>query len=171
MVDIEELVGTLSSVQKNENSLGLLLAFEGILDHSHLYAYEHWVDGEIIRGPVSSKHWVEVDLMYPVSSMPNPDGGMRLTSIGCHVHYRFDDLTTSVRIRSGSDLVPDDKKAGKYRPKKKKIPVIIYTIQVPRHLFDNYQSLKAEVMNQSVDLDELVAAYDSGLDVSRDKGD
>ena len=170
MVDMEELVGALARVRKNENSLGILLTFEGILDHSHLYAYENWIDGEIIRGPVTSKHWVEVDLMYPVSKMPNPRGAMRLVNMGCHIQFRYDDLLTSVRIRSRSDLVPDKNRAGKYRPKRKKIPIIVFTFQVPRQLFKNYESLKADTMGQAEDLDELVAAYDSGLDVERDKG-
>ena len=169
MIDIEEIIDTIDAIDKNENALEILLDFDGILDSSHVYAYENWIKGEIIKGPIITRHWVEVYLMYPEKNMPNPSGGLRLIKKGCHIRYYKDVLKTSMKIKSRSDLVPDENRPGKNRPKTKEIPVYVFKIIVPRHLFDTYSMLKSETLNQSVNIDDLVDAYDSGLDVSRNK--
>ena len=82
MIDINEIAQTISNVKKNRNALDVLLEVEGIFDNLHLYAYENWIKGEVIRGPIISKYWVEVYLMYPAKQMPNPDGALRLMKHG-----------------------------------------------------------------------------------------
>ena len=171
MIDIEEIAKTISNIKRNENALDILLMFDGIIDGFHIYAYENWLKGEVVKGPITQKYWVEVHLMYPMSNMPDPAGARRLTKYGCHVFYREDELKSTVKLKSQSDLVPSDSKPGHFKPKNKVTPVCIVKISMPRHLFDDYSMLKMDALNQDMDLDDLIAAYDDGLDVERGMGE
>lgn len=166
MIDINEIAKTISVVKKNKNTLDVLLEFEGLLDDLHIYAYENWIKGEVIRGPVISKYWVEVFLMYPEKHMPNPDAAARLIKHGCYVFFQKDVLKSSVKIDSPDDLVPDPED-GRQKPKKQDIPVYVVKIVMPRHLLNDYNVKKINALGADVDLDDVIDAYDQGLDVDR----
>lgn len=168
-VDINEIARTISNVKKSRNSLDILLEIEGIFDQLHLYAYENWISGEIIRGPIISKYWVEVYLMYPEKKMPNPSGALRLTKHGCRVFFQKDSLSSSVKIKTPADLGPPDEKTGKQKPKTIETPVYVVKVVVPRHLLTDYSVKKVNALNGTVDLDDVIDAYDQGLDVMRNE--
>jgi len=170
-VDINEIAATISGVKKNRNSLDLLLEFEGVLDDLNMYAYENWIKGEVIRGPIISKYWVEVYIMYPAKHMPNPMAAERLTKHGCYVFFQKDTLTDNVKIKKDDDLIPDPDRQGKRVPKTKTDDVWVVKIVMPRHLLTDYNVKKISAMADAVDLDDVVAAYDQGLDVDRNARD
>lgn len=168
MIDINEIAATISSVKKNKNTLDLLLEFEGILDELNIYAYENWIKGEVIKGPIISKYWVEVLLMYPVKYMPNPVAAERLIKHGCYVFFQKEVLTSSVKIKRPADLIVDpDDNTGKRKPKTSKTDVYVVKIVMPRHLLTDYDVKRISAMTGEIDLDDVVDAYDQGLDVDR----
>ena len=166
MIDINEIAATISGIKKNNNTLDLLIEFEGILDDLHLYAYENWIKGEVIKGPVISKHWVEVYLMYPAAQMPNPEGAERLIKHGCYVFFKKDTLTSNVKVKKPEDLAQDDE-THKRKPKEETIDVYVVKIVVPRHLLNDSNVKKINALSGEIDLDDVVDAYAQGLDVDR----
>ena len=167
MIDINEIAQTISNVKKNRNALDILLEIEGIFDNLHLYAYENWINGEVIRGPVISKYWVEVYLMYPEKQMPNPDGALRLMKHGCYVFFQKDTLTSNVKIKRQDDLAPPDETTGRQKPKTVENPVYVVKVVVPRHLLNDYSVKKVNALDGNIDIDDVIDAYDQGLDVDR----
>lgn len=166
MIDINEIAATISGVKKNRNTLDLLLEFEGVLDDLHIYAYENWIKGEVIKGPIISKYWVEVYLMYPAAQMPNPEAASRLIKHGCYVFFQKEKLSDNVKIRRPEDLILDPDRQ-KHVPKTKTIDVWVVKIVMPRHLLTDYNVKKISAMTDEIDLDDVVDAYDQGLDVDR----
>lgn len=167
MIDINEIASTISTIKKNKNTLDLLLEFEGVLDDLHIYAYENWIKGEVIKGPIISKYWVEVYLMYPEKHMPNPDAAERLIKHGCYVFFKKDVLKSNVKIKKPDDLVVDVDREGKRVPKEEDTTVYVVKIVMPRHLLTDYNVKKISAMTGEIDLDDVVDAYDQGLDVDR----
>jgi hypothetical protein len=167
MIDINEIAATISGVKKNRNTLDLLLEFEGVLDDLNIYAYENWIKGEVIKGPIISKYWVEVYIMYPEMQMPNPEAATRLAKHGFFVFFNKDTLTSNVKIKNTSDLVNDPNHEGKRIPKTKEMTVYVVKIVMPRHLLTDYNVKKISAMTGEIDLDDVVDAYDQGLDVDR----
>lgn len=139
---------------------------EGIFEKLHLYAYENWEKGEIIQGPDISKYWIEVILMYPSSIAPNRAGVKRLEKHGCHVFFKEDTMTDNVKIKSSDDLISSDVRKSKMVPKTVEIPVCIVKIVIPRHLLTDYNIRKTAGQSE-VSYDDVIAAYDEGLDVER----
>lgn len=166
MIDINEIAATISSIKKNKNTLNILLEFEGVLDELHIYAYENWIKGEVIKGPIISKYWVEVYLLYPASQMPNPIAAERLIKHGCYVFFQKDTLTSNVRIKSPDDLIMNQDRQ-KHVPDERTIDVYVVKIVMPRHLLSDYDVRKINAMDGEIDLDEIVDAFDQGLDVDR----
>lgn len=171
MIDINEIAATISTLKKNKTTLNLLLEFEGILDDLHIYAYENWIKGEIIKGPIISKHWIEVYLMYTEKNMPNPVAAERLIKHGCYVFFQKDTLESNVKIKSANDLIPDENKPNRRVPKTETIPVYVVKIVVPRHLLNDTEIKKVSALTGDVDLDDVVDAYDQGLDIDRNARD
>jgi hypothetical protein len=170
MIDINEIAATISGVKKNRNTLDLLLEFEGVLDDLNIYAYENWIKGEVIKGPIVAKHWVEVYLMYPEKFMPNPVAAERLIKHGCYVFFQRETLTDNVKIKKPTDLTLDTERE-KHVPKTKESKVFVVKIVMPRHLLTDYNVKKISAMTGEIDLDDVVDAYDQGLDVDRNARD
>lgn len=167
MIDINEIAATISAAKKNKNTLDLLLEFEGILDDLHIFSYENWIKGEVIKGPVINKYFIEVYLMYPEKHMPNPIGASRLTKHGCKVYFQRETLTSNVKIKSINDLVPIHNRQRKRVPKTETIPVFVVRIVMPRYLLTDYNVKKISHLAGDIDLDDVIDAYDQGLDISR----
>lgn len=166
MIDINEIARTISNIKKNKNTLDILLEFEGILDDLHIYAYENWIKGEVIKGPIISKYWVEVYLLFPEKQMPNPEAAERLIKHGCYVFFQKETLTSNVKIKAPSDLVYDQDRQ-KRVPDTREMKVWVVKIVMPRHLLTDYNVKKMNAPGGEVDLDEIIDAYDQGLDVDR----
>ena len=69
----ETINDNLSGIFANQTVLEILTEFEGVLDSMDMYAYENWIKGEVVDGPILDRYWVTVTLMYPEKSMPNPE--------------------------------------------------------------------------------------------------
>jgi hypothetical protein len=108
--------------------------------------------------------------MYPIKQMPNPDAASRLIKHGCHVYFAKDTLTSNVKIKEPSDLVLDPAN-GKRKPDTQESEVCVIKIVMPRHLLTDYNVKKISAMTGEVDLDDVVDAYDQGLDVVRNARD
>jgi hypothetical protein len=167
MIDINDIAATISGVKSNRNTLSLLLEFQGVLDDLNVFAYENWIKGEVIKGPIVSKYWIEVFLMYAEQDMPNPVAAERLTKHGCHVFFHKDTLTSNVKIKKVDDMLADPDKGGKQVPKTQEMPVFVVKVVMPRHLLTDYNVKKISAMSGEIDLDDVVDAYDQGLDVDR----
>ena len=167
MIEIQELANTISEIKRNHNSLSILLNIEEVFDRINLYAYENWIKGEIIRGPILNKYWVEVYLMYHQKFKPNPNGALRLKKHGCQVFIKEDTIETAVKIKKPEDINPEFEKSGKRKPKTKNIPVYIVRMVLPRVMLDNYNLKRFQNFLDDVEIDEITNAFDSGHDVER----
>ena len=168
MINIQGIVDTVAISRKNESILDLLLEFEGILDNLHVYAYENWLEGEIIKGPIVERFWITIYLMYPYKMMPNPVGALRLTNHGCLVYFQKEQLETTVKVQTPFDLEQDPLRPEKRKPKLKRSPVWVVKVVIPRHLLNVYSMDKISSMaDDSDDVNDVVDAYDMDIDDER----
>lgn len=162
--ELEELKQTLDNLIDSSNDLNVLLDFEEVLDSLHIYAYKNWEYGEIIAGPDVSRYWVTVTLMYPRNMMPDPDAALRLIKHGAKVYFKKDTLEEPVKVVSMDDLDPADPKTGKRKPKKKKTPIWLVTIEMPRDFVNEFESSKVTINGIDIDVSEVDSAYDNDYD-------
>jgi hypothetical protein len=149
----------LDTIHNSPNVIDTLVEIDRILDRMDVYAYENWIQGEIVDGPFVERHWVELTIMYPYKMMPNPDAAMRLIKNGCKVKFGKDSLETFAKVKNPEDVVttPD----GQRVPRTIKKAVWLVNMRIPKSLLDVSEDIKD---TDDVDYDSIESAYDEELD-------
>ena len=157
MKEIEELKATLDNLVDSSSDLNVLLEFEEVLDNLNIYAYKNWESGEVVAGPEVTKYWVNVTLMYPRKLMPDPDAAMRLIKHGARVFFGKEEFIEPVKVVTPDDLEPADEN-NKRKPKRKKTPVWLVRIEMPRQFVNEFDSNKITVNGVDIDMSEVEGA-------------
>lgn len=157
-----EIMALLKRVSGQTTSLDMLMEFEKTLDDANLYAYQNWMSGELVEGPVINRYWFITTWMYPYKLMPDPEGSLRLIKYGCKVSYTKDTLLEPKKVRSGDDLqggTAGESKQAKILRK----PVWLVTIEMPRKFVDEANDALLQFEDGQIDVEDINAAYDEEL--------
>lgn len=168
-IDTSQISKTIRYVNSNINSLDVLLQVEKIFDDCGLYAFDHWILGEVIEGPKISKYWVEVTLLYPQKKMPEPIGGLRLTKYGCKVFFGKDDFVHYNRMLDPTIDIANDKTK---ETTKQNIAIWLVTIKIPRRLIDDAIDRYLDLENAAemdLESDDISQSMDNNMDANTDQ--
>jgi len=157
---VNEIMALLKRVSGQETSLQMLMEVEKTLDNANLYAYAHWLDGELVDGPEIDRYWFTTTWMYPKNRMPNPDGSLRLIKYGCKVFFKEDTFLVPTKVKGPQDLVDQQTRKAKI----KKQPVWLVTIKMPRKFVDEAQEAMLQLEDDEINMDDINAAWDENLD-------
>ena len=157
--NIKDILSNIKDIYMTDSSLETLLDYERVLDELDLYGFKHWKMGELVEGPVYEKYFVTCTWMFPYRKMPDPAGGERVLNYGCEVEYWEDVLEYPIDVKS-----PDDFKAGTKVPKMVSTPVWMVTITMPKKLMTDIQQGSIELESETLDTEDIEAAYEQGLD-------
>lgn len=141
----------LEKLEDSPTLLDLLISCESVLDSSDAYCYPNWYSGEVVEGPVVSRYWVKMSLLYPYDKMPDPKMALRLLKIG--VQVEFDRMQ-----RAASAPLP-----GQPAPKKKPDEWLV-RLSFPRRLLDQNEKVDLEMYDDEVNVDDVEDAKDVGID-------
>jgi hypothetical protein len=132
MHDTADILKNIETIYGNDNAFAIIKDLERVLDELDLYVYDNWQDGELIEGPVMTKHYVSCKFMWPLKQMPDPMGGKRLLDYDCKVTYKKDQLVAPRKI-----VEPDDVRPGTKKGKLDTMPIWIVEITMPINLMKN----------------------------------
>ena len=156
---LEDIKSTLVRISKGDSLLDTLLEFERTLDTAQVFAYKHWLLGEIVDGPHIDRYWYRLTLQYPAAKMPDPDGGLRLTKLGAKVGFQKSIFKKPVKVRGPEDWRDTTTKKAKIAEH----PVWLVTISLPikyiNHSLDNLDNIILKDLESTND--ELVDAYET----------
>lgn len=156
--DLESIKKTLVGISKGEGILETLLEFERTLDNLEIFAYQNWIHGELVNGPIISRYWYTVTFMYPAKLMPNPDAGLRLTKLGAKVKFEKGTFKKPVAVKGPSDWADITTKKAKIKEHK----VWLVTIEMPLKYIDKGLTNIDDIIDKDIDLDnaDLADTYD-----------
>lgn len=145
-ISVKILNDKIEEVSKSNTLLDMLMEFEKTLDELDLYAFKNWDQGEILEGPTLGRHYVNVKLMYPKKTMPDPEGAKRLVARDCLVKYTKDSLESPRRIKAFDDVKVEVRPDGgsRYTPKTESESVWIVDISMPRRYVDEFSAEHVE---------------------------
>lgn len=143
----------------SEGSLLNLLDFERVLDELDLYAFKNWQLGELVQGPDISRYKVGCIFMWPEKLMPDPRGARRLLPFDCDVRFKKTRIKIPIKIETPDDYIP-----GTHKARLVEKPVWLVEIVMPKSLMADIRTGSMEFEDQTVDLEDLDAAYDEDLD-------
>ena len=150
-----DIAETLKSLYNSDSFTETLIDFERVLDAVHLYSYKNWLDGELVLGPVTERHWVTASFMWPEKQMPDPDGGRRLLDYGAKITYRRDVLETPVDISADRAERLEQMKPGSRYPKMVSEKVWIVEITMPRQLMTEIYRGSVEIEGDTYDMEDV----------------
>ena len=133
MHDVLDIIRNVQSLYAVGPTLGILKDFERVMDELDVYVFANWEDGELLTGPVDSRHFVTCSFMWPADKMPDPDGGIRLLDRGCKVTYAKDELLKPREIKS-----PEDYRPGTTKGKIDAHDIWVVQIKMPNELIGNF---------------------------------
>lgn len=165
-----DIFKTIDHVFVSDNTLDVMLEFERVLDHMDMYAYENWIKGELIEGPIVTRYWVECTFMWPLKLMPNPSAALRLTNRKCKVYFTRDLYIEPMIVTPDQSNLMVDPLTKQTRAKMKKTPVWVVTIKIPRRLVDGDSFVDRMAVNSNIDTDLINQAYDQNLDTAISTG-
>ena len=151
MYDDIDIIKNISTIYDSNSSLRILKDFERVIDELNVYVFKNWEDGEVVEGPVVSRHWVKCSFMWQEDNMPDPMGGKRLLDYGCKITYKKSVLKKPRKIEQPGDFRPNSKKG-----KLDLHPIWIVEINMPKQLIFNIfkGSINGDKQND-VDLQSL----------------
>ena len=143
MHDVLDIIRNVQSLYAVGPTLTILKDFERVLDELDVYVFQNWEDGELLSGPVDSRHFVTCSFMWPADKMPDPSGGKRLLDRGCKVTYAKDELLKPREIKS-----PEDYRPGTTKGKIDTHDIWVVEIKMPKELIGNFKHGKDEIDSQ-----------------------
>jgi len=153
MHDVLDIIKNVQSLYAVGPTLSILKDFERVLDDLDVYVFHNWEDGELLSGPVDSRHFVTCSFMWPADKMPDPAGGKRLLDKGCKVSYKKDELMKPRKIKTPADYRP-----GTTKGKIDAHDIWIVEIKMPKALIGNMKHGQDQIETQeetSVDLGNI----------------
>lgn len=166
MAQLYDIIDNVKNIYGTSSSLSTLMDFERVLDELDLYAFKNWQKGEIVEGPIYEKYFVTCTLMWPYKMMPDPVGAERLLEYDCYVRFRRSELEAPVKVESSDDYEP-----GTHYPKMQTYPIWLVEITMPKSLMAEIYRGSVELDGESIDAEELEAAYETGADEQEVTGD
>ena len=143
MNDILDIIKNVQSLYSVGPTLGILKDFERVIDELDVYVFKNWGDGELLSGPVDSRHFVTCSFMWPADKMPDPLGGKRLTDKGCKVTFKKDELLKPRKIKG-----PEDYRPGTTKGKIDAHDIWVVEIRMPKQLIGNIKHGNDEIERQ-----------------------
>ena len=143
MHDVLDIIRNVQSLYAVGPTLTILKDFERVLDELDVYVFANWEDGELLSGPVDSRHFVTCSFMWPADKMPDPSGGKRLLDRGGKVTYAKDELLKPREIKS-----PEDYRPGTTKGKIDAHDIWVVQIKMPKELIGNLKHGKDDIESQ-----------------------
>ena len=143
MHDVLDIIRNVQSLYAVGPTLGILKDFERVMDELDIYVFANWEEGELLTGPVDSRHFITCSFMWPADKMPDPSGGKRLLDRGCKVTYAKDELLKPREIKS-----PEDYRPGTTKGKIDAHDIWVVQIKMPKELIGNFKHGKDEIESQ-----------------------
>ena len=155
MHDVLDIIRNVQGLYAVGPTLGILKDFERVIYELDIYVFENWADGELLEGPIDSRHFVTCSFMWPKNKMPDPSGGKRLLDRGCKVLYKKDELLKPRKIKS-----PGDYRPGTTKGKIDAHPIWVVEIRMPKTLIGNFKYGKVEIDNND-ETEQPVGDFDT----------
>ena len=156
---IKDIIDNTKDIYMTDSSLSILLDFERVLDELDLYVFRNWKKGELVEGPTIEKYFVTCIFMWPYKLMPDPRGAERLAEYDIEIRYKRDHLETPVKVEDYDDYEPGTK-----YPKMDLKPIWLVEMIMPKKLITEINQGSVELENDTVDMEDVDAAYETGAD-------
>lgn len=157
--ELKQLIDNIQGVHDSSNLLETLMDFERVLDDLDCYAFPNWVKGELVEGPITSRHWVSATFMWPERLPPDPRMIERLEANSIKAKVTKGVFKHPLEVEKESDFRP-----GTRYPKLVEDTVWLIELTVPKTMIKDVEEGYANVAGEMVDMEDIDSAYERDFD-------
>ena len=157
--ELKTLIDNIQGVHDSNNLLETLMDFERVLDELDCYAFPNWIKGELVEGPITSRHWVSATFMWPEKLPPDPAMLERLENNSIKSKVTKGIFAHPIEVESR-----DDFRSGTNYPKLVKDPIWLIELTVPKGMIKDVEEGYANIAGEAVDMEDIDNAYDRDFD-------
>lgn len=90
MITTSTIYKNTKNVNDDYGKLDAAMEVAAFMEQIGAFAFDNWLDGELVFGPQIEKYYVTIKLMFPNKMPPNPAVFERLTNLECMVELNED---------------------------------------------------------------------------------
>lgn len=158
MTELAHSGEAISRLTDQESLLDATLQIEDYLDSLDLYAFENWIDGQIVEGPNIKRYWVEMTLKYNGDSKPDKRGALRLVKFGTKVKFEKTTEEVTVDVKDDTDLDENGE------PKTENQKVWLVYLKIPRRFIEDNDLWDLDTEEEDFSVEDVGSAEDEGVD-------
>ena len=158
-IELKQLIDNIQGVHDSSNLLETLMDFERVLDSLDCYAFPNWIKGELVEGPITSRHWVTATFMWPEKLPPDPKLIERLESNSIKAKVSKGKFKHALEVESADDFEP-----GTHYPKMVEDPVWLIELTIPKGMIKDIEEGYTNVAGETIDMEDIDAAYERDYD-------
>ena len=133
MITTSTIYKNTKNVNENYGKLDAAMEVAAFMDQIGAFAFDNWIDGELVFGPQVEKYYVTIKLMFPNKMPPNPAVFERLSNLECMIDLEEDTYKRVSLIKNDDNIQPIEYSAQNgFQKKVFEHKVWIVTIRVPQ---------------------------------------
>lgn len=157
--ELKELITNIQGVHDSSNLLETLMDFERVLDDLDCYAFPNWGKGELVEGPITSRHWVSATFMWPEKLPPDPKMLERLENNSIKTKITKGVFKHPIEVESENDF-----RSGTKYPKLVEDNVWLIELTVPKQMIKDIEEGYANIAGEMIDMEDIDSAYERDFD-------
>lgn len=154
---VDDTLQIVKRLDDTPDLVDIMIDIEDYLDRNDLYAFKHWIDGQLIDGPRIFPYWIKVGFKWDANKMPDPAGAARLLPHGTKIAFKKTKQNVSQPVKSESDYKP-----GTHKPKIKAETVWVVEMLIPRRFVEDINKEVMDLYDEKVDVETAQQANTDG---------
>jgi len=134
LTTIKQVASSVRHIFMSTTLFDTLLSFEKVISELDVYVFKNWKKGELVSGPIISRHFVTCTFMWPYKKKPDERVIDRLELYDCKVKLREGKLRHPVEVQTPEDFKNGTKVARMVRSK-----IWLAEISIPKTLIEVIQ--------------------------------
>lgn len=159
MITTSTIYKNTKNVNDNYGKLDAAMEVAAFLEQVGAFAFDNWIDGELVYGPVIEKYYVTIKMMFPKKLPPNPAVFERLTNLECIVELNEDTYKRVALIRDDKVQPLEFSADNGFTKKTFEHRVWIVTVRVPQRYLSLDGNTVFNIDGEDIYYSDIEAVY------------
>lgn len=159
MITTSTIYKNTKNVNDDYGKLDAAMEVAAFMEQIGAFAFDNWIDGELVFGPQIEKYYVTIKLMFPNKMPPNPAVFERLTNLECMVELEEDTYKRVALIKDDSERPIEYTAEQGFRKKVFEHRVWVVTIRVPQRYLALDGNTMFNIDGEDIQYSDIEAIY------------
>lgn len=159
MITTSTIYKNTKNVNDDYGKLDAAMEVAAFMEQIGAFAFDNWIDGELVFGPQIEKYYVTIKIMFPNKMPPNPAVFERLTNLECMVELEEDTYKRVALVKDDSERPIEYTAEQGFHKKVFEHRVWIVTIRVPQRYLALDGNTMFNIDGEDIQYSDIEAIY------------